>query len=156
MLFLPSVLCLVCLCGHTSPFRIEVTFIFVWRMSPVFSFLRNVTPCQLQNWLWHFVSCIMKAQVKPYLRQLVMVTATGKGTYWTCTTTKGSSSGSTNWYLGCCLPFPVLGHLRFQHSQCLGQYNASDNRYSVTSITLLRKSRKQRFLIVWVIYSTAF
>jgi hypothetical protein len=155
---------------------------------------------------YDILSCIMKVQVKPYLRQLVMVTATGKGTYWTCTTTKGSSSGSTNWYLGCCFPFLVVGHLRFQHSQCLRQYNASDNRYLVTSITLLRflvkwrksfpfpvvghlrfqhsqclrqynasdnrylvtsitllrflvkwrKSRKQRFLIMRVIYSTAF
>ena len=101
-------------------------------------FLKGISHPVSCKFGYDIVSCIVKAQVKHYLRQLVMVTATGKGTCWTRAATKGGSSGPTNRYLGCCVPFPFVGLLRFQHSQCLGQYNASNNRYFVSSVKLLR------------------
>jgi len=55
MLFLPSINCSVCLFGRLLSSHIEVTSICTWRLSPMFSFLRNFTHCQLQNWLWHCV-----------------------------------------------------------------------------------------------------
>ena len=116
-------------------------FHFYVKIVTYVQFLKEFHTLSVAKIGYDIVSCIMKAQVKRYLRQLVMVTATGKGTCWTCwtcTATKGGSSGSTDRYLGCCVPFPFLGLLRFQRVQCLGQYNTGNNRYFVSGVTLLR------------------